>query len=111
MFYGVVFFYRDLCAPRRFACMVQAWQRYKASVDDQDDTYDSTTGARWGEDKHRDVQAPAKEDADMRDIEDNDHAKVGCLLALGWLIPWWAGWLVFTFTSFFCWLNCTLVHY
>ena len=75
--------------------MVQAWQRYKASVDDQDDTYDSTLGARWGEDKHRDVQSPVKEDSDMRDIEDNDHTKVGCLLALGWLITYSTavGWL------------------
>lgn len=70
-----------LCMPG----MMQAWQRYKSSQDEQDATYDDTLGARWGEDKHRDVQTPIQEDSDMRDIQDSDHTKVRWFgFGLGW---------------------------
>ncbi|CAN0303644.1 unnamed protein product [Ectocarpus sp. 12 AP-2014] len=42
-------------------CLCWAWQRYNKSQDEQDDTYDdSTTGARWAGDKHRDSSPPFK---------------------------------------------------
>ena len=50
-------------------------------MDEQDNTYDSAPGARWGKDKHGDLHNGITGDEDTKDVEDNDHPRVSCLVS------------------------------